>query len=201
MKHDVVSQLKASMNRILAQLDHGLDVEEGTEEPFPPSFFDEAQQLETLRDRFGREEVLLHHLARIGQAINAGEEAVHELRLEPWEVAAYDKLFEHIEPEADEDSDELWYLYLRAAALRIKVDEEATILATAMAAGVRPEHDLLVRARQSLDSAKELDEQFGDLLQQAVYYSNPKIVHQLYRSRFRLLRGFSGLWLIYDRQA
>lgn len=201
MKHDVVSQLKASMNSILAQLDHGLDVEEGSDEPFPPSFFDETQQLETLRERFGRDEVLIHHLARIGQAINAGEEAVQELRLEPWEAAAYDKIFEHIEAEADEDNEELWYLYLRAAALRIKVDEEATILATAMAAGVHPENDLLVRARQSLDSAKELDEQFGDLLQQAVYYSNPKIVHQLYRSRFRLLRGFSGLWLIYDRQS
>jgi hypothetical protein len=25
------------------------------------------------------------------------------------------------------------------------------------------------------------------------------MLRQLYRSRFRLLRGFSGLWLIYDR--
>src|SRR6185436_3906078 len=150
---------------------------------------------------FGHDEVLVQHLSRIGHAIDQGQEHVDELRLEPWEAAAYDKLFERAESEIDEDVEELWYLYLRAAALRIKVDEEATILATAMAAGVRPEHDLLVRARQSLDSAKELDEQFGDLLQQAVYYSNPKIVHQLYRSRFRLLRCFSGLWLIYDRQS
>ena len=92
-------------------------------------------------------------------------------------------------------------LYLRAAALRIKVDEEATILATAMAAGVKPESALLSKAKKSLDSAKELDEHFGDLLQEAVYYANRRILHQLYRSRFRLLRGFSGLWLIYDRQA
>ena len=102
------------------------------------------------------------------------------------------------DPEADEDNEELWTLYLRAAALRIKVDEEATILATAMAAGVRPDGDLLARAKESLDSAKELDERFGEFLDEAVYYSNPKILHQLYRSRFRLLRGFSGLWLIYD---
>ena len=92
-------------------------------------------------------------------------------------------------------------IYLRAAALRLKVDEEATILATAMAAGVRPEPELLARAKRSLDLAKELDEQFGDFLQEAVYYSNRRILHQLYRSRFRLLRGFSGLWLIYDRQS
>jgi hypothetical protein len=90
---------------------------------------------------------------------------------------------------------------VRAGALRIKVDEEATILATAMAAGVRPEAELLQKAKHSLDLAKELDELFGDFLQEAVYFSNRKILHQLYRSRFRLLRGFSGLWLIFDRQS
>ena len=62
------------------------------------------------------------------------------------------------------------------------------------------EQELLTKAKQSLDRAKELDELFGEFLHEAVYYSNPKILHQLYRSRFRLLRGFSGLWLIYDRQ-
>ncbi len=90
---------------------------------------------------------------------------------------------------------------MRAGALRIKVDEEATLLATAMAAGVRPEPDLLQKAKNSLDLAKELDELFGDFLQEAVYFSNRKILHELYRSRFRLLRGFSGLWLIFDRQS
>ena len=90
-------------------------------------------------------------------------------------------------------------LYLRAAALRIKVDEEATMLAASTAAGVFAEPELLATAKQSLDCGKELDEQFNDFLHEAVYYSNPKILHQLYRSRFRLLRGFSGLWLIYDR--
>jgi hypothetical protein len=89
---------------------------------------------------------------------------------------------------------------VRAAALRLKIDEEATILATAISAGARPEAELLAKAKKSLDLAKALDEEFGDLQQEAVYYSNRRILHQLYRSRFRLLRGFSGLWLIYDRQ-
>lgn len=200
MKHDVVAQLKASMNNILAQLDRGLDVIDETPE-MPERFLDETRQLESLTERFGRETLLLPYLAKIASAVDvANEEAVRELRLEPWESTAYDKLFERREAETDEDNEELWVLYLRAAALRLKVDEEATIIATAMAAGVRPEPELLTRAKKSLDSAKELDEQFGDLLQEAVYYNNPKIVHQLYRSRFRLLRGFSGLWLIYDRQ-
>jgi len=148
--------------------------------------------------------VLEPFLLRIAAAIDAADEnpdALRDLRLEPWENAAYLKLFERQPPDVAEDDEELWLLYLRAAALRIKVDEEATILATSLAAGVEPEGELLTKAKQSLDSAKELDQLFGDLLHEAVYYSNPKILHQLYRSRFRLLRGFSGLWLIYDRKS
>jgi hypothetical protein len=199
VKHDVVAQLKTSMNKVLAQLDRGLELEEERAPDLPAAFFAEEEQLANLTGRFGRTEPLLEYLGRIGAALEGGDP--DKLRLEPWEAAAYQKLFEREQPEADEDTEELWTLYLRAAALRIKVDEEATTLATAMAAGVKPEADLLSRAKRSLDTAKELDEQFGDFLQEAVYYTNRRILHQLYRSRFRLLRGFSGLWLIYDRQS
>lgn len=212
VKSDVVARLKASMNSILAQLDHGIEEEVEAPQIIPESFFDEAQQNELVEERFGRAEPLLDFLLRIASAIGIVDTSVEpeeivqlpcarELRLEPWEAAAYQKLFDRRAAEAAEDNEELWTLYLRAAALRLKVDEEATILATAMAASVRPEPELLTRAKKSLDLAKELDEQFGDFLQEAVYYSNRRILHQLYRSRFRLLRGFSGLWLIYDRQS
>lgn len=212
VKSDVVARLKASMNSILAQLDRGIAEEEIAPQIIPESFFDEAQQNELVSERFGRSEPLIDFLQRIASAIGLVDTSVEpeeivqlpcarELRLEPWEAAAYQKLFDRRAAEAEEDAEELWILYLRAAALRLKVDEEATILATAMAAGVRPEPELLARAKKSLDLAKELDEQFGDFLQEAVYYTNRRILHQLYRSRFRLLRGFSGLWLIYDRQS
>jgi len=216
VKHDLVTQLKTSIGEVLSQLDRGLaqdsaSIDDDVEE-LPPAFFDEQQQVETMSERFGRHDPLLPQLVRIASALDylsveiAPEEvielpAARELRLEAWEVAAYQKLFERRPPDAEEDTEELWMLFVRAAALRIKVDEEATILATTMAAGVRPEPELLARAKKSLDLAKELDEQFGDFLQEAVYYSNRPILHQLYRSRFRLLRGFSGLWLIYDRQS
>jgi hypothetical protein len=211
VKSDVVAHLKASMASILAQLDRGITPDE--EPPLLPStFFDEARQSEEVAERFGRAEPLLDFLNRIASAIGLVDVSVdpdemvqlpcaRELRLEPWEAAAFQKLFERRAPDAEEDNEELWVLYLRAAGLRLKVDEEATIMATAMAAGVRPEAELLARAKKSLDLAKELDEQFGDFLQEAVYYANRRILHQLYRSRFRLLRGFSGLWLIYDRQS
>lgn len=213
VKSDVVAQLRASMTRILSQLDHGLDQpEDAPPLPLPETFFDEARQSEEITERFGHAEPLLEYLQRIAAAIGVvdtsvePEEAVElpcarELRLEPWEAAAYQKLFDRRAAEVAEDNEELWVLYLRAAAARIKADEEATVLAASMAAGVRAEPELLVRAKKTLDLAKELDEQFGDFLQEAVYYSNRRILHQLYRSRFRLLRGFSGLWLIYDRQS
>jgi len=211
VKHDVITHLKQSMGNILAQLDRGLgsDEVEATAE-LPSSFFADAQQVENITSRFGTDPVLHPFLLRIAAAIDVADPAVmpeevaefpniKELRLEPWEIGAYQKLFDRRPPEADEDNDELWVLYLRAAALRIKVDEEATRLAASIGAGVAPDAEILELAKQSLDCGKELDEQFNDFLHEAVYYSNPKILHQLYRSRFRLLRGFSGLWLIYDR--
>jgi len=200
VKHDVVAHLKASMSNILAQLDRGLDVEEEAEEELPTqAFFDETRNADAITSRFGRTEPLLEYLVRVASAIDAEGESASQLRLEPWEAAAYLKLFAGAPAESEDDTEELWMLHLRAAALRIKVDEEATILATAIAAGVHPEPALLTKAKESLDQAKELDTLFSDLLQEAIYYSNRRIMHQLYRSRFRLLRGFSGLWLIYDR--
>jgi len=192
VKHDVVTRLKSTMTNILSQLDRGLD--EDVAGDLPAAFFDSAK----VAEHFGRDELLLPHLTRLAAAVG-DDVRIAELRLEPWEVTSFEKLFGRAESEADEDNEELWTLYVRAAAVRVKLDEEATTIATARAAGVRPEPELLAKAKQSLDRAKELDELFGEFLHEAVYYSNPKILHQLYRSRFRLLRGFSGLWLIYDR--
>ena len=213
VKHDVVTQLKQSMTNILAQLDRGLGGgdEEETTADLPPAFFIEAEQTERITSRFGGDPLLHPCLMRVAGAVESVDPllmpeeaidlpAVKELRLEPWEVAAYLKLFERRPPEAEEDSEDLWMLYVRAAALRLKIDEEATMLAASRAAGVTAETDLMTRAKNSLDLAKELDEDFNTLLHEAVYYSNARILHQLYRSRFRLLRGFSGLWLIYDHK-
>lgn len=209
VKHDVITHLKQSMASILSQLDRGIGPEE-TPADLPPAFFTEAEQKERVSSRFMGDRSLHPALMRIAQVIDAADRnlmpeeiadlpGVRELRLESWEVAAYEKLFDRRNGESAEDNEELWTLYIRAAALRVKIDEEATLLAASTAAGVHPEPELLGRAKQSLDTAKELDEEFGDILHEAVYYSNPKMLRQLYRSRFRLLRGFSGLWLIYDR--
>jgi len=208
VKHDVITHLKQSMTNILAQLDRGLGGEDDVAD-LPPPFFSEAERVENITSRFA--DPLLHpYLMQIATAIDIADPTVmpeeisefpsiKELRLEAWEIGAYQKLFQQRAAEAGEDNEELWILYMRAAALRLKVDAEATMLAASTAAGVSPEPELLASAKQSLDCGKELDEQFNSFLHDAVYYANPRILHQLYRSRFRLLRGFSGLWLIYDR--
>lgn len=211
VKHDVITHLKQSMANILAQLDKGLGTEEEPEESeLPASFFRETERVENVQARFGFDAILERHLLRIAGAIDfvdgsvmpeeiAEIPTVKELRLEAWEIGAYQKLFERRAAEGDDDNEELWLLYVRAAALRLRVDEEATLLAAAVTAGVTPDPNVVTGAKQSLDRAKELDESFSELLRQAVDTANSRVLHQLYRSRFRLLRGFSGLWLIYDR--
>jgi hypothetical protein len=199
VKHDVITSLKQSMTNILAQLDRGLGEDESP-----------AEQKERVQSKFAADRPLHPVILRIAQAVDDADRnllpeeiadlpGVRDMRLESWEVAAYEKLFDRRNAESTEDNEDLWMLYVRAAALRIKIDDEATLLAASSAAGVHAETELLNRAKQSLDTAKELDEEFGEILREAVYYSNPKMLRQLYRSRFRLLRGFSGLWLIYDR--
>jgi hypothetical protein len=211
VKHDTITQLKQSMTNILAQLDRGLGMDEvESSADLPPAFFTEAEQAERMTSRFGND-LLRPYLARIAGVVDTiepllmPEEAVlmpapRELRLEPWEIAAYQKVFDKRAAEGEDDTEELWMLFVRAAALRMKIDEEATMLAASRAAGVSAEPDLLGKAKGSLDCAKELDEEFNTLLHEAVYYTNARLLHQLYRSRFRLLRGFSGLWLIYDQK-
>ena len=210
VKHDVITHLKQSMTNILAQLDRGLGSTDDVAPPdIPLSLFSEAERVENITSRF-RDPLLHPFLMQIAAAIDIADPSVmpeeiaefpniKELRLEPWEIAGYQKLFDRRDADSEDDNAELWILYMRAAALRAKVDIEATMLAASTAAGVSPEPELLAAAKQSLDCGKELDEQFNSFLHEAVYYSNPRILHQLYRSRFRLLRGFSGLWLIYDR--
>src|SRR5262249_34131159 len=157
-KHNTITQLKQSMTNILSQLDRGLGFdEEETTADLPPAFFTEAEQAERITGRFGRD-LLQPYLARIASVVDPiepllmPEEAAlmparRDLRLEPWEIAAYQKLFDKRPAEGEDDTEELWMLYVRAAALRMKIDEEATMLAASRAAGVAASPDVLTRAK------------------------------------------------------
>ncbi|HUO84280.1 MAG TPA: hypothetical protein VM534_04115 [Thermoanaerobaculia bacterium] len=204
VKHSAIAQLKKSMNNILAQLDR----DAGPGEEFPEEILHDAQRFDEVQRVFGPEPVLSEFLVRIVNALEEFDERfsveqilhspeVYDLRLEPWEVEAFIRVRrEGAFPESDED---LALLFCRAAALRIKIDGEARELVEIPARTV-PDPSLLERARASLDRSKELDNTFRDLMQDGAG-ADSTTIHHLYRSRLRLLRGFSGLWLIYDQCA
>jgi hypothetical protein len=106
------------------------------------------------------------------------------------------KLYHSMQREEAED-DDLLQLYLRSAALRMKIAEEASFLAAFPPQ--KPVQGMLLRkVKESLDRANTYDQHFVALLHDEIHYSSSTNLHRLYRSRFRLLRVFSGLWLIYD---
>jgi len=212
LKHDVISQLKTSIANVLAQLDRGLDGR-SPDELLPDvsaGVFLQARQTDAVESLFGSDPQLHEYLVRIVTSLElldpsdreqrlTSDPRLEELRLETWEADALEAL-RTIQRESSGDSEELFLLFLRSAALRIKIDEEACQLA-AVPRLVQADPGLMTRIKQSLDRAKELDKQFGEMLQDFVHYPRPNELHHLYRSRFRLLRGFSGLWLIYDKRA
>ncbi len=203
VKHDVIAQLKQSMANILTQLDRNA----GPPEEFPEVIFEDAERQDRVERVFGKDALLTPWLIRILAALEEFDESfsheqiihspeVFDLRLEPWEIDASMRLFRG--EGGDGEPEDVNLLYLRATALRMRIDEEAREL-VALPAQSEPEIELLEQVKASLERAKELDAAFRELLQEGLSYSHPGTVRRLYRSRLRLLRGFSGLWLIYDQ--
>ncbi|HVT43586.1 MAG TPA: hypothetical protein VMT00_04275 [Thermoanaerobaculia bacterium] len=211
VKHTVITRLKMSIHAILSEIESELDAAgDGVVFGGRSVVLDSAPRADRIEASFGADPLLYDHLARIiglldevdvtgGEEQIASHPSLHPIRLEPWEAGAYLKLFRNA-PMEEEETNDLMLLYLRAAAIRLLIDEQARKLATVPESD-DPSPTLLVAIRESLDRAKELDQMFGDSLHEGIYFTDPKVLHRLYRSRFRLLRGFSGLWLIYDQRA
>jgi len=204
VKYNVIARLKSSMSNILSQLDRELD-EESLEEG--GLALQEARVDDLVRQWFGEDPLLHDHLVRIVGTLdetvpNAAIEvisrtpAVAELRLEPWEIEAFRSLYRSDNP-LDADM-EVHLLYLRAAALRLRVDEEARELVELAQSG-DSDARMLERTHDTLERAKEFDATFKEALHEGFDQPRSASLHGLYRSRLRLLRGFSGLWLIYDQ--
>ena len=211
VKHAVISRLKASMNNILAELDRGLE-SAAEVESISSDFLMDVQHDDMVHRIFGEDPMLHAHLVSMIAALEAsdpgsdperlaGDLRFAKLRLEPWEIGALQQVASASGSRAtDSDEDDMQILFLRAAALRMKIDDEAQALASIPRSDHAP-RQLLDGVKASLDRAKELDQSFKNALQDGLRLSNSKTLHRLYRSRLRLLRGFSGLWLIYDLRA
>lgn len=119
------------------------------------------------------------------------------LRLEPWEVEACLALANGQVREG-EMAGERKKLFALAAALRLKADEEAREIDRLSKRNSERLAELLEQATQTLQRASEMDRRFGWLIEDALYRGDTEHLERLYRSRFRLMRAYSGLWLIHN---
>jgi len=129
------------------------------------------------------------------EAVQAKELAT--LRLEPAEVEACRAL---TSGRADLGSllGQRHLLLLQGAALRVRMDEEAKEIDRLQRRGSEKLAEVLERATASLQRAAEMDRRFQWFIDDALYRGDTDHLEMLYRSRFRLLRAYSGLWLIHN---
>lgn len=124
--------------------------------------------------------------------------ALSRFRLEPWEVRSARRL-QSGEAARDAESGANEALFLEAAALRIRIDEIAQELKGSPASPEdNPEPPIFGVATECLVRSQELDRRFRQALEALGPGGPPESLNELTRSRFRLLRAFSGLWLLHN---
>jgi len=130
------------------------------------------------------------------QAVHAKE--LHNLRLEPWEVEAYRKLSEGTVTEHTLEW-ELERFYLMTAALRVKMDEEASEIER-LQASESTDHlfSFLERSAQSLERARDVDRRFHWFIEDMLYRGKTEGLEHIQRSHFRFLQSFATLWLRHE---
>jgi hypothetical protein len=131
------------------------------------------------------------------QVIEAPE--IKSLGLESWEVETYRNL---VEQQAEEDSEQrhLQQFFLTSAALRVKMEEERREI-DRLAASSKPDRlfEMLESSASSLDRAREVERRFLWFIDDMLYRADTESLEQIYRSRFRFLFAFAGLWLDHQK--
>jgi len=121
--------------------------------------------------------------------------SLSRFRLEPWEVRSARRI-QSEEPTSGAEDAVNDFLYLEGAALRLVVDDIAQRLKSP--SGDRADAGDLDKASQCLVRAQDLDRRFRQSLEVTGPEGAPERLNELTRSRFRLLRAFSGLWLLHN---
>jgi hypothetical protein len=117
------------------------------------------------------------------------------LRLEAREVVAYRRL--HVEPAGDP---QLERLLLEAAALRQRVAAEATEISEVLdETQVTRDSPAFERARRTTQVAEEYVQRLGSRVDEAIQAGSFGEAQQLQLLRMRLIRDYSGLWLLVSR--
>lgn len=120
---------------------------------------------------------------------------IYHLRLEPREVTAYRRL--HVAPEGDE---ELERFLLEAAALRLRINQEAAEITELLdESAVTKDAPVFGRARSTTKVADAYVQRFGAYVDAAIQDGAFGEAQQLQLLRMRLIRDYSGLWLLVNR--
>ncbi len=120
---------------------------------------------------------------------------IYHLRLEPREVLAYRRL--HVKPEGDP---ELEQFLLDAAAVRLRINQEAAEITELLdETAVTKDAPVFERARLTTRHADALVQRFGHFIDLTVQDGAFGEAQQLQLLRMRLIRDYSGLWLLVNR--
>jgi hypothetical protein len=125
--------------------------------------------------------------------------SLSRLRLEPWEVRAARRVQSEDDRAPDAETAANDDLFLEGAALRLRIDEAAQVLKAPSATA--EDGKVLEMAAECLVRAQDLDRRFRQSLEAVGTEGPPERLNELTRSRFRLLRAFSGLWLLHNARA
>lgn len=131
------------------------------------------------------------------QVVEAPE--IKSLGLESWEVETYRNL---VEKQAEEDTERrhLQQFFLTSAALRVKMEEERLEIER-LAMNSKPDRlfEMLESSAGSLDRAREVERRFLWFIDDMLFRADTESLEQIYRSRFRFLYAFAGLWLDHQK--
>ncbi len=117
---------------------------------------------------------------------------IFPLRLEPREVLAFRRLYGRREHDR-----ELEQFLLEAAALRMRVNEEAQEITGIMdETSITGDSPIYARARVTARTADEYLWRFSHILGRAVLAGDAAESRQIEVLRMRLMRDYSGLWLL-----
>lgn len=220
VRHQDVTRLAESIESLMSHLGPGdLEKAAASEEPRPPSTdvgddtdAGAAAPAERTHDEpvtpFLSDPLTAEQASKVMSSVDLIDEgtgsghaayakSLSRLRLEPWEVRATRRILREELP-ADESARARDILYFDGAVLRLRIDEEALKLKAAPGGTIG---DLLLSSGQCLVKSQESDRRFRQALEEAVGSAPPETLNELNRSRFRLLRAFSGLWLLHNAHA
>ena len=122
---------------------------------------------------------------------------IYHLRLEPREIVAYRSLYVSHSGDSEVET-----FLLEAAALRLRINQEAAEIAELLdETAVTKDAPVFERARATTRAADAVVQRFSSVIDVAVQDGNFIEAQQLQLLRMRLIRDYSGLWLLVNRPA